>query len=219
MRVNEISVVIGGEAGAGITRSGFLLGKAFMRGGFHVFGINDYQSLIRGGHNFYIIRAAAEKIYSQTDTIDLLLALNKEIILLHKRELIPGGGILYDEEDLSGEDLGRDDVNLYPVPLRGVVKELEGETIMRNTVALGAAAALVDYDLAILEDVIRDAFKGDVAEINVRAAKMGYDHAKQRYGGTFGYRLEKLSTAGKGRMLLTGNEAVGIGAIRSGCKL
>jgi len=214
-------VLVGGEAGAGITRSGFLLGKAFMRGGFHVFGINDYQSLIRGGHNFYIIRADAEKIYSQTDTIDLLLALNKETVLIHKNELAPGGGIVYDGEEatLSKEDLGRDDINLYPVPLRRVVKELEGEIIMRNTVALGAAVALVDYDLAILEGVIRDAFKGDVAEINVKAAKIGYDYARQQYGGAFQYRLEKLSTAGKTRMLLTGNEAVGMGAIRSGCKL
>ncbi len=219
MRVNEISVIVGGEAGAGITRSGFLLGKACMRGGLHIFGVNDYQSLIRGGHNFYIIRAAAEKIYSQTDTIDLLLALNKETVLLHKDELIPGGGIVYDgEEDLSREDLGRDDINLYPVPLKKIVKELEGEMIMRNTVALGAAVALLDYDLLILEDVIRDTFKGAVAEINVKAAKMGYDHVKQRYGGAFEYRLEKLSTAGKGRILLTGNEAVGMGAIGSGCK-
>jgi 2-oxoglutarate ferredoxin oxidoreductase subunit alpha len=220
MQVNKISLVIGGEAGAGITRSGFLLGKACMRGGFNVFGINDYQSLIRGGHNFYIIRADAEKIYSQTDKIDLLLALNKETALLHKDELVSGGGIVYDEEEaLRKEDLGRDDINLYPIPLRNVVKELGGEVIMRNTVALGAAVALVDYDFAILEDVMGDAFKGAVAEINVKAAKMGYDYAKQHYGGAFEYRLEKLSTAGKGRMLLTGNEAVGMAAIRSGCKL
>jgi 2-oxoglutarate ferredoxin oxidoreductase subunit alpha len=135
--------------------------------------------------------------------------------------LAPGGGIIYDGEDvaLSREELGRDDINLYSVPLRGVVKELGGEIIMRNTVTLGSAVALVDYDLAILEGVIRDAFKGAVAEINVKAAKMGYDHAKQHYGGAFEYRLEKLSTAGKRRMLLTGNEAVGMAAIRAGCKL
>ncbi|NIU38817.1 2-oxoacid:acceptor oxidoreductase subunit alpha [Candidatus Bathyarchaeota archaeon] len=219
--VNKISVMIGGEAGAGITRSGFLFAKACLRGGLHVFGANDYQSLIRGGHNFYVARADAEEIYSQADTIDLLLALNKETILLHKNGLVPGGGIVYDGEEiaLSGEELNRDDLKLYSVPLKRVVKELEGPLIMRNTVALGATVALVDYDLEILNGVIRDAFKPKVAELNVKAAKMGYDYAREHYAGDFEYRLERTSSAGKREMFLTGNEAVGLGAIRAGCKL
>jgi len=218
--VNKISVLIGGEAGAGITRSGFLFAKACLRGGLNVFGTNDYQSLIRGGHNFYIARADAEEIYSQADTIDLLLALNKETILLHKDELVPGGGIVYDGEEitLSHEELGRDNLKLYPVPLRKIVKELEGEMIMRNTVALGAAIALLNYDLEILNAVIKDEFKLKAAEINVKAAKMGYDHVREHYAGDFQYRLERTSSAGKRKMFLTGNEAVGLGAIRAGCK-
>jgi len=218
--VNKISVIMGGEAGAGITRSGFLFAKACLRGGLHVFGANDYQSLIRGGHNFYIARADAEEIYSQADTIDLLLALNKETVFLHKDELISGGGIVYDGEEiaLSDEDLHRDDLKLYSVPLKKVVKELEGELIMRNTVALGAAVALLNYDLELLNDVVRDAFKPEVAELNVKAAKMGCDYAREHYAGDFEFRLEKTSSAGKRKMLLTGNEAVGLGAIRAGCK-
>ncbi|MDH5438895.1 MAG: 2-oxoacid:acceptor oxidoreductase subunit alpha, partial [Candidatus Bathyarchaeota archaeon] len=220
MIVNKISVMVGGEAGAGITRSGFLFAKACLRGGLHVFGTNDYQSLIRGGHNFYVARADAEKIYSQADTIDLLLALNKETIRLHKDGLVPGGGIVYDEEEITlrAEELNRNDLKLYSVPLKGVVKELEGPLIMRNTVALGAAVALVDYDLEILSGVIRDAFKPKVAELNVKAAKMGYDYALQHYAGNFEYRLERTSSTGKREMLLTGSEAVGLGAIRAGCK-
>jgi len=218
--VNKISVIIGGEAGAGITRSGFLFAKACLRGGLHVFGTNDYQSLIRGGHNFYIARADAEEVYSQADTIDLLLALNKETILLHKDEIVRGGGIVYDGEEitLSDEELSRDNLKLYSVPLKKIVKELEGRLIMRNTVALGAAVGLLDYDVEILNGVIRDAFKPKVAELNVKAAKMGYDYTREHYVGNFGYRLERTSSAGKRKMFLTGSEAVGLGAIRAGCK-
>jgi len=218
--INRISVMIGGEAGAGITRSGFLFAKACLRGGLHIFGTNDYQSLIRGGHNFYIARADTEEIYSQADTIDLLLALNKETILLHKDGLVPGGGIVYDGEEiaLSDEELGRDDLKLYPVPLKRTVKELEAELITRNTVALGAAMGLLGYDLEILNGVIRDEFKLKAAEVNVKAAKMGYDYARDHYAKGFKYRLERTSSAGKRKMFLTGNEAVGLGAIRAGCK-
>ena len=218
--VNKISVMIGGEAGAGITRSGFLFAKACLRGGLYVFGMNDYQSLIRGGHNFYVARADVEEIYSQADTIDLLLALNKESILLHKDGLVPGGGIVYDGEEiaLSAEELSRDDLKLYSVPLREMVKELKGELIMTNTVALGVALGLMSYDIEILNGVIRDAFSPEVAELNIKAAKMGHDYAREHYAGTFKYRLERTSSAGKRKMFLTGNEAVGLGAIRSGCK-
>jgi len=217
---NRISVMIGGEAGAGINRSGFLLAKSCLRGGLHVFGTIDYQSLIRGGHNFYVARADAEEIHCQAGTIDLLLALNKETILLHKDKLVPGGGIVYDGEEtaLGYEELGRDDLKLYPVPLKRIVKELERELVMRNTVALGAAVALLRYDLEILSGIIRDEFKPKVAESNVKAARMGYDYAREHFAGDFEYCLEKTSSAGRRNIFLTGNEAVGLGAIRAGCK-
>jgi len=220
MIVNKISVIIGGEAGAGIARSGFLFAKTCLRGGLQVFGTIDYQSLIRGGHSFYIARAEDEEIYSQLDTIDLLLALNKETILLHEDELVPGGGILHDGEEapLSDEELSRDDLKLYSVPLRRIAGELKGELIIRNTVALGAAVALLGYDLEILSGVLRDAFKPKVAELNVRAAKMGYDYTRESYAEDFEYRLEKTNSAGKRKMLLNGNEAVSLGAIQAGCK-
>ncbi len=220
MIVNKISVMVGGEAGAGITRSGFLFAKACLRGGLHVFGANDYQSLIRGGHNSYIARADAEEVYSQADTIDLLLALNKETILLHRDQLRSGSGIVYDGEEiaLNDEELDRFDIKLYSVPLRKSVKELDGEMITRNTVALGAAVALVNYDLEVLNEVIRDSFKPKVAELNVKAAKKGYDYAGEHYADDFAYQLKKTTEAGKRKVFLTGNEAVGLGALRAGCK-
>ena len=89
MKVDDFSFLIGGEAGAGISRSGFLFAKAGMRGDLHVFGTNDYQSLIRGGHNFYVMRMAEKEVYSQADNIHLLIALNAETVTLHKRELVP----------------------------------------------------------------------------------------------------------------------------------
>jgi len=176
--VNKISLLVGGEAGAGITRSGFLFAKTCLRGGLYVFGANDYQSLIRGGHNFYTVRADNEMVYSQADTVDLLLALNKETILFHKHELVSGAGIIYDggQITLTDEELERDDIKLYPVPLRNIVKELEGPQIMENTVALGAAIALLDYELELLNSVLRDTFKPKTAELNIEAAKQGYNY-------------------------------------------
>ncbi|NIS69064.1 MAG: 2-oxoacid:acceptor oxidoreductase subunit alpha, partial [Proteobacteria bacterium] len=88
----------------------------------------------------------------------------------------------------------------------------------QNTVALGAAVALLDYDLKILNAVLRDTFKPKVAELNVKAAKKGYDYAQENYADDFDYRLQRTALAGKRKIFLTGNEAIGLAAIRAGCK-
>jgi 2-oxoglutarate ferredoxin oxidoreductase subunit alpha len=221
VKVNELSVLIGGEAGAGIFRSGFLFAKTCMRGGLYVFGTNDYQSLIRGGHNFYVARVDDQKVYSQGDYIDLLIALNAETVMLHKDELVPGGGIIYDQDDitLDSETLRRRDLELYPIPLKNIVrKELKERPIMKNTLALGSAMALLDYDPNLLEGVLSDTFKAEVAESNIRAARTGYEYIKENFTETFEYRLEKKDATGNEKIILSGNEAIGLGAIKAGCK-
>jgi len=221
MKINELSLLIGGEAGAGIARSGFLFIKACMRAGLNVFGTNDYQSLIRGGHNFYVVQVRAEEVYSQADNIALLLALNAETVMLHIGEVVINGGIIYDPDDHppGTEIRRREDLNLYPVPLRKIVlEELEEDSIMRNTVALGAAFALLHFDLRLLDDVIKDTFKQKVAESNMKAAKRGYDYVRQNFQDSFPYNLVETKNAGKNKILISGNEAVGLGALKAGCK-
>jgi len=221
MKTNDFSFLIGGEAGAGVSRSGSLFAKACMRGGLNVFGTNDYQSLIRGGHNFYVVKVSTEEVYCHPDSIALLIALNAETVTLHKDELVPNGGIVYDRDDLISvsEKLDRQDLKLYPVPLKKIVKEeLKEELIMRNTVALGAAIAIVDYDLTLLEQVLRDTFKTEVAESNANAVETGYKYVRDNFQNDFTYRLKRTDADNQRRIFLSGNEAVGLGAIRAGCK-
>ena len=156
---DTVSIIIGGEAGQGISRSGVLLGKALMRAGFHCFGEIDYPSLIRGGHNFYKVRASSREVYSPSPHTDLLVALNEETVSIHLDMVNEGGGVVVDEKHgfIPGET-GRGDVTFYPVPMTDIVKELEGPEIMRNTVALGAVAALIGLGTETLKDVVAEAF-------------------------------------------------------------
>jgi len=221
--VNTLSWKLGGEAGFGIMSAGLIFAKACSRGGLNVFVINEYPSLIRGGHNVSHVWVMEREITSQYYPVDLLVALNEETVELHKNELNPGGGILYDGDKitLTAESLGRDDVNLYHVPLEKIATETGERTIMRNSVALGASIALADYDLDMLNGVIRDTFahKGDkVVNPNLAAAKGGYDYIKENYpADSFRFKLSKI----KGREpkpLISGSEAISLGAIQAGCK-
>jgi 2-oxoglutarate ferredoxin oxidoreductase subunit alpha len=219
----DVSVLIGGEAGAGISAAGFSLGKVFMRGGLHVFGTIDYPSLIRGGHNFYIVRASQQPVYNQWDNHDLIIALDARTIQRHWKELKSQGGIIYDSDDIPTDSavFPKDIENLFPVPLETIVKEVQGHSVVRNTVALGAAIGMLGYNIEILEDILREVFsdKGDqVVAMNVNAARAGYHYTQQHYAKKLGYQLEPSKKIQKNQILLTGNEAIALGAIAADCK-
>jgi len=202
--------------------TGLIFSKVCSRAGLHVFDHIEYPSLIRGGHNTYQVRAEVEEVFSHAKHVDLLVALNKETIDKYKEELAPGGGIIYDGDKipLSKENLWREDAKLYHVPLLRLSEESGGRRIMVNSVALGASVALINFDFEILSGVLRDVYRGkadETIEFNVRAARLGYDYVKDKgMEQDFGRKLSKVGE--KKKILLTGNEAVGLGAIKAGCK-
>lgn len=215
---DTVSIIIGGQAGQGISRSGQLLGKALMRGGFYAYGDIDYPSLIKGGHNFYQIRASSRKIHSVSPHVDLIIALNKETILLHIDTLNENGGIIHDSElEITSEELGRPDITLFPVPLTEVVTDLKGPSIMRNTVALGSAAALIGFDPEKLKEIVSETFKGKdrIIAMNHEAIQKGWEYVNE-----FDYGFQCVIEEGERpeRIWLSGNEAVALGAIQAGCK-
>jgi 2-oxoglutarate ferredoxin oxidoreductase subunit alpha len=217
LRDDTVNILIGGEAGQGITRSGTLLSDALMRSGLHVFGTNEYPSLIRGGHNYYQLRTAARPVFSQTENLDVLVALNMETVRIHASELNPGGDILVDETlELNQGELGREDLHLYKVPMTSTVKALSGPDIMRNTVALGAVFRLLDLEETTLTEVISSTFKkAEIREINVKAVQSGYKFAKENLS-KFNCTIKSPSEIN--RLLLTGNDALALGAVSAGLK-
>ncbi|MFW9831305.1 MAG: 2-oxoacid:acceptor oxidoreductase subunit alpha [Candidatus Thorarchaeota archaeon] len=222
-QTNDISILIGGEAGAGISAAGVSLAKVFMRGGLHIFGTVDYPSLIRGGHNFYMIRAATEPVYSQWDYHDLIIALDSNTLHRHWRELKPSGGILYDSEDILEDTpkFFKNVENLYPIPLNAIVKTLKGQPVIRNIVALGAALGVLGYNTEILEEILKEYFsqKGEtVVDLNLNAARMGHQYVLDTFQKHSSVQLTLTKKGQKDRIIVTGNEAVGLGAIAAGCK-
>ncbi len=210
----DINFIVGGEAGQGVQAVGYILAKALARGGFHIFADQDYESRVRGGHNFFRVRAGDEEVGAVSEAVDILVALNRESIDLHRRELQSGGVVVFDGDRVK--NIG-DNGNLFAVPLERLARESAGNKLMANIVALGAAVELVGYDLQILSEVVREYFgAGDVGQANVAAARAGYEYAGANFKGDFSCRLSPIGD-GK-RMLLTGNEAIALGALAAGCK-
>ncbi|MDK2464693.1 MAG: 2-oxoacid:acceptor oxidoreductase family protein, partial [Candidatus Korarchaeota archaeon] len=138
----DLTVMIGGEAGDGIRQAGLLMDKTFVRGGFHVFSVFDYQSLIRGGHNYHLVRVSVRPVRAPRRWVDLLIALNEDTIERHAGELTTGSALLYDSDSVKDlEVVGP--AKPLPMPLRTMAREVGGPLIVRNSAALGAMVYLL----------------------------------------------------------------------------
>lgn len=222
MKTNDLTWMIGGEAGEGIQSAGHIFALAAARSGLYAFGNAEYPSLIRGGHNSDCIRVLDKHVGIHKEKLDLLLAMNKETLDLHLKELVPGGGVIYDPDDIKAEDLHiPEGVKAFPVPLKKIALEQGKGLITRNTVGMGASFGLVGVDIEIFYQILRDMFgtkKGEeIVNNNIAAAKTAYDYVTENYKGKFDYEIKKVEGQPK-KMLITGNDAVCLGAIKAGCK-
>ncbi|MBN2654145.1 MAG: 2-oxoacid:acceptor oxidoreductase subunit alpha [Nitrospirae bacterium] len=207
-------IKIGGEAGQGIQTIGDTLAKVFARSGLHVFTDQDYESRVRGGHNFYRIRFSDSPVFCARESVDILIALDAESIKRYKKTLSLIGLVIYDSTQIK-ESFGSE--TFIDIPFAKLAHDAGGSKIMANTVAIGSVHGMLNMDLDIVNQIFRDTFskKGDdVVNANLAAAKAGFDFASDAcIQCSFGLpdRSEPL-------MLISATEAIAVGAIAAGCR-
>ncbi len=214
----ELTFKIGGEAGQGLVTIGDILSKLFARGGWHVFTSQDYESRIRGGHNIFQIRISQDTITAMADRVDILIALNRKTIDLHLSELHNKSIVVYDGEKIK--DLAKEKGRFISIPMNRLAME-SGGTILANTVAVAAVLGVLGYERKSLEQYLGSFFrkKGErVIEQNLQAAQKGYKEGVRicEEKGGCAFHIQPLSSQGK--MLITVNEAIALGALAAGCK-
>ncbi|MCS7225202.1 MAG: 2-oxoacid:acceptor oxidoreductase subunit alpha [Armatimonadetes bacterium] len=220
---NNCTIKLGGEAGQGVESSGMGFAKAIARAGLYIFGVQDYMSRIRGGHNWYQIRVHTRPLYAHETSVHLLLAFDERTVHDHSAELVKGGGVLYDDGlKVDQSSLSAMDLIPMPMPLLKIAEEVGGNKLMMNTAAVAAAAGICEFDLSYVEQVIRDNFgrrKGsEIADRNIRVANHAYEEARKRYAHLFEWKLEPIPGAPR-RMVINGNQALGLGTLAAGCKM
>jgi 2-oxoglutarate/2-oxoacid ferredoxin oxidoreductase subunit alpha len=212
----DLNLMVGGEAGQGIQTIGFVLGKTLVRSGLHVFADQDYESRIRGGHNFYRVRASDRPVGAQNEKLDILVAMNSQSFDLHKNELKENGIVIMDKQSLGIESSGP---GILEVPLEKLAEESSGGKITANSVAAGAVFGLLGGDLNVLSEVLNQQLaknSGKVREDNLKALRAGYEYAAQRRPSGF-IRLPQPGQSGR-NMFLNSNEALVLGAVAGGCQ-
>ena len=137
---------------------------------------------------------------------------------VHQADVLEGGAIIYDVDSVKPDPTKiRKNVRLIGIPLRKKAQTLSPNALMRNTVALGAAVALFAMDFRHVESAFKDIWgdkKPEIVQQNVAAAKLGGDAVKDM-GGPLPLGLAYPNQA---KYLMTGNEAVCLGALAAGVK-
>ena len=226
MTTRDVTIAVFGSGGDGVVTLGDLLAQAAAREGLHVIKTEAYGPQIRGGESSCGVRIAAEEIFSPGDAVDVLVVFRwadfdrfrgeisvspDALVLSESTEEWPGAERLGLD---SGESLSR-----IPVPFDELSRTSSGTPGSKNVVTLGILGELLGLPSETLKRALNRRFgrkKASVLVANERAFDAGWEFAASRSDILAGKRLEYAPSAP--RLLLSGNEAVAIGALHAGCR-
>ncbi|MHC4749644.1 MAG: 2-oxoacid:acceptor oxidoreductase subunit alpha [Planctomycetota bacterium] len=213
----DISIRIGGEAGQGIQSVSSIIARTFVRHDFYVFVNPDFASRIRGGHNFDQVRISNNPVQAVDDNVHILIALDKETTRQDIDCLAESGFLLYDGDAIGFKSKKS---NHLSIPFTQIATDVGKSKIMVNSVATGAIIALLDFDLKPVLDGLQEQFEGKGSEMvarNQQSATAGYDFIRQHVKDKPSFRVPSAKLVRK-KMLLTGSQALSLGAMASGLK-
>lgn len=197
----NFNILIGGTAGQGMDTISDFLEKFLKKKGFYVFSNKDYMSRVRGGHNFTQVRFGEEPIYAHHPDLDLIVALDKATVELHKERLKPEGIIIVDES------IEAEDERIKKLPLMKTAKEV-GLSRAFGTVAAGAVIKHFGVAKEGVEEVIPKKFTEEIRKINLDAFNKGYELIEGKFN--------LIEGKAKNLVMINGNNAIALGAITGG---
>lgn len=217
-KTEDVSIVLCGEAGQGVQTVEYLLTRILKTAGYHVFATKEYMSRVRGGANSTTIRVSDKRVSAPVSRMDILVPLNEGAVT-HVAERISPQTVILGERDLIDEDELVESVRVFDIPFKQIASDIGGK-IYANVVAVGAIAGLLGLDLEAVADYVRQFFAKKTQEVvdnNAKAVRAGYETVG-KLDVPDELRLHLKSDAKvKDELLLSGADAVGLGAIAGGC--
>lgn len=214
--MNDISIVLCGEAGQGIETIEDILTKFLKASRYNIFSAREYMSRIRGGVNSTEIRISPNPVRAYVDRIDILFAFSNKAIE-HLKEKTSEKTLIFGDKEVVGNLQ-----NVIDLPLLKTTKKLGGSFYL-NTVTAGVISGLLNLSEYELRSFIKKYFERKGEEIinkNIEAVGEGFQIAKDIIGSGVtikAKRSDELSRDISKDMLFSGTEAVALGALAGGC--
>jgi 2-oxoglutarate ferredoxin oxidoreductase subunit alpha len=215
----SVSVAFVGSGGAGALTTGRLLLEAASAAGWHGLLTRSVGPQIRGGEAAALLRIAVDAVECHADRFDLLIGVDWLNANRFEMEIALGP----DSTVVSDPQGGDPPATVAASGARVIELRLKELTTANpawrpNMIAVGAGAQLLRLDQAILADLIDKRFRDSgpaIVAANQAAARAGAGAVAHC---DLGFELARPRITGARRWLITGNEAVGLGAIRGGIR-
>ena len=219
---NSLVIRISGTAGEGVLAAGDMLNLAMKRAGHHTMLFQSYGAEVRGdGPSMAQVRVSDSHVLSHGDEVDILIALNQDAVSLNLSEIRNGGLVIYDGQPLDTFGSQKTFTPSLPEGIRGISVPLASisyqklnSLVSKNLVALGAFSAVSSLPFEIIADIVKARF----GEKSLAALKMGFEHVSENLRGE-GFKVETGSPLPYETLILSGNQAVSLGAIAAGVKV
>ncbi len=219
--INDFVVKFANVNGSGSASANALFAKAILRMGVPVSPRNIFPSNIQGLPTWYEVRVSERGwLGRRGGGVDLMVAMNPQTWEKDVAEVEPGGYLFYDCTKPLPVSKFRDDVNVIGMPLQEICNSAYTDPrqrqLFKNIIYVGALAALLDIELAEVEKLIGEQYKGKekLLEPNIKALHMGRDYARDHLQPP-AIKVRRANRVGN-RIFIEGNDAAALGCVYGG---
>jgi 2-oxoglutarate ferredoxin oxidoreductase subunit alpha len=220
--INDFVIKFATVNGSGSASANTMFAKTVFRMGIPVSPKNIFPSNIQGLPTWYEVRVSEAGYIARRDGIDIMVAMNPQTYANDVAELVPGGWLVYDST--MPRLWQRSDITVIGLPIAEICariwKDARQRQLFKNMVYVGALTALLDMDLKVLEGVVADQLKGKekLLAANMQAVEIGRQYAQENFECPLPIRVRHADGT-KGKIMVTGNEAAGLGAVYAGASV
>lgn len=217
--INDFVITFGTVNGSGSATANTMIMRALFEMGIPVSGKNIFPSNIQGLPTWYTLRLSKDGYLARVEEDDIVIAMNPMTMRKEIESLVPGGVLFY-PDDLKFE-INRDDIVLYPMPIKKVIKEADVSPTLRdyiaNMVYVGILAQMIGIEKESIHNALKFHFKNKEKpiEINMNIISTAADWAKENLVKTDRYFVERMNKT-KGCIMTDGNTAGAIGSLYGG---
>jgi 2-oxoglutarate ferredoxin oxidoreductase subunit alpha len=217
--INNFSITVATVNGSGSQTSNLTLMRALFKMGIPVSGKNIFPSNIQGLPTWYTIRVNEDGHLARCEDQEIVVAMNPATFAKDMDGLQTGGVLFYD--DSIKTPITRQDIHLYPMPIKPMVRDSQAPSNIRdyiaNMVYVGIVANILGIDMDQIYQALDFHFKGKQKpiELNWSMVKNAFDWAAKNIQKTDAYSV-KSSNKTDGYIMADGNTAAALGALYGG---
>ena len=231
--MSRISLRLSAQTGTGMQTVGKLLSRGLRSLGFWVVADREYPSIIMGinhGHACLTLNFSAEKICGLEDSVDLLMATDKQSMSPYWPRLKDKGVFVHGHERLfllrkGLLGLQEREVSIIAVKARQLAREQGGSYRHQNIILCALVWKCLGLPWETLAAEIKSLFerKGKaVVDLNLQCGRLGYETEIPELSLTQKVAQERAKISAENstaeHILIDGHHALALGAIAAGVK-